>query len=272
MSVWSDYDTRMESKGGSRLRTSLLREERFIDRKLPNSLSYFPVEVYPPEYTYNVTGDEAQENKVRQSVAIISTTTTDTRTIITMPHDDIQLGALVYWMDNYWLVSDRDANTAVYTKATLTQCNHLLKWITAEHEIIEQWCMVSDGTKYLIGTYEDKDFFTTRADARMGMTIGKNAQTVLFDRTYRFLIDDSDAPVKMAYSLTKPLKIGDVYNGCGVYGFTLHEVSATDDDNHELGIADYYRHFPKDDLSNSDLIDEDSTAEDVPPPGKKVWL
>lgn len=71
-------------------------------------------------------------------------------------------------MDNYWLVTERDPNITLYTKAKLLQCNHLLKWINSDDKIITQWCVVEDGTKYLTGEYEDKNFVVTRGDTSSG--------------------------------------------------------------------------------------------------------
>lgn len=65
-------------------------------------------------------------------------------------------GNIIYWDGNYWIVEERDANTTIYTKAKLRQCNHLLKWVDPESkQIIEQWCYIEDGTKYLTGELED---------------------------------------------------------------------------------------------------------------------
>lgn len=88
----------------------------------------------------------------------------------------------------------------------------------------------------------------TRGDSRISMTIARNSDTIKFNREQRFLIDDPDSPHKLAYLLTKPLKLGGTYNNQGVFKFVLQEVTATDDDNHVLGIADYYKYFPREPL------------------------
>ena len=49
----------------------------------------------------------------------------------------------------------------------------------------------------------------------------------------------------------------------------LQEVTATEYDNHELGIADYYHHFPKKD--DIPVVDDDKPDTDETD-GKKVWL
>ena len=266
MGMWDTYQSRSDAHGNTKREASLIREVRFINSKLPDSLSYQTVNIFPQEYGYNIESDESIEHKIVQNVAIINSDNMNEKTIISMPSEDIVLGSLVVWMDNYWLVTERDANTTVYTKAKLIQCNHLLKWITDEDEIIEQWCIFEDGTKCLTGHLEDKDFFTTRGDARSALQIAENKHTIKFDRTYRFLIDDADSPHKLSYQLTKPLKGTLTYGGKGTFSFTLQEVQSTDNDNHELGIADYYLHFPKTNSTDDD-IDEPPVAT-----GKKVWL
>ena len=74
------------------------------------------------------------------------------------------------------------------------------------------------------------------------MTISRNDQTKLFNRSNRFLIDDPESPLMLAYALTKPLKLGWSFNNKGVYKFVLQEVNSTSDDNMELCIADYYKY------------------------------
>lgn len=75
----------------------------------------------------------------------------------------------------------------------------------------------------------------------------------------------------MAYTLSKPFKLGGSYNGEGVYKFVLQEVQSTDDDNQALRIADYYKYYPKDvtvDVGSPEIINPDVTNEN----GRKVWL
>ena len=100
-------------------------------------------------------------------------------------------------------------------------------------------------TTDLTGEFENRDFIATRGDSRIAVTIARNSQTINLNRKNRFLIDDPETKHKLAYTLSKPLKLGGVFNNQGVYKFVLQEVSATDDDNHELGIADYYKYFPR---------------------------
>lgn len=257
MGIWDTYEARITTRGDNARDITLHRESDMLRCKLPKSLSYNRVKI-----------DDEEQN-----VAIINSDNLNEKTIISLPDEDLKHGGLVFWMDNYWLITERDANTTVYTKCKMIQCNHLLKWVSDDDVVHEQWCVIEDGTKYLTGEYEDRNFVVTRGDSRIAMTIAKNADTVKFDRTKRFLIDDIDSKHKLAYALTKPLKLGGTYNNNGVYKFVLQEVTATDDDNHELGIADYYKHFPKDVTLYTDndgaVINPENVSDTT---GKKVWL
>lgn len=253
MSVWDTYQSRIEVHGDTKRKATFRRETHFLKSKLKGSLSYKQIVI-----------DGVPQD---QDVAIINSDNLNEKNMYSLPGEDIRCGSLVEWEDNHWLVSEKDANNELYTCVKLLQCNHLLKWIDDDDIIREQWCAIEDGTKYLTGEYEDRNFIVTRGDSRISMTIAKNEHTVKFGREHRFLIDDPDSGDKLAYLLTKPLKVGKSYNGEGVYCFVLQEVVSTKDDNMQLGIADYYKHFPKGTAYNPN-----TGAKIDPNTGKKVWL
>lgn len=256
MSVWDTYQTRLDSIGTTKRDARFRREARYLSTKAPDSLSYFTVDI----------------DGKSQNVAIINTDNLDEKFIYAMPGEDITHGGLVEWMDNYWLVTEKDAANELYTHAKIIQCNYLLKWVDSEHIVHEQWCIVEDGTKYLTGQYEDREFFVTRGDSRLGLTLARNEHTAKLKRGCRFLIDDADSEIMLAYELTKPFKLNGVFNNQGIYKFVLQEVNTTDDDNQALRIADYYKHFPREDTGKVSIglsIDPDHMTTDN---GKKVWL
>lgn len=131
MSAWDNYEARINIIGGSERNAYKKREVDSIYRRLPNNLSYTDVTI----------------DDIAQTVAIINSDNLNEKTIISMPGEDIRHGGLVHWMENYWLVVERDANTTIYTRAKLLQCNYLLKWVSEDAVIHEQWCCVEDGTK-----------------------------------------------------------------------------------------------------------------------------
>ena len=260
MSVWEQYATRMDNRGSSRRAAHLERELQSVEQHLRDSLSYTEAVIYAPEYCVNIPEDDSSLDAVRMNVAIINSDNLNEKMIMAMPGEEIENGSLVHWMDQYWLVTEQDANNTVYRRSKMLQCNHLLKWVNQEHVICEQWCVTEDGTKYLTGELEDRDFIITRGDSRIAVTIAKNSETLRLNRKYRFLVDDPDDPEKMAFALTKPLKFAGVYGGKGVYKFVMQEVNTTDDDNQELGIADYYKHFLHETDAKGDPIIRENTA------------
>lgn len=256
MSSWDTYRYRLDSIGATKRDARLRRENRYLSAKLPDNLSYFTVDI----------------DGLTQEVAIISTDNLNEKFIYSLPGEDIVPGGMVEWMDNHWLVTEKDAANELYTRAKMTQCNYLLRWVDADHIIREQWCIIEDGTKYLTGQYEDREFFVTRGDSRLGMIIAKNEHTTKMKRGCRFLIDDADSELMLAYELTKPFKLSGVYNNHGVFKFVLQEVNTTDEDNQDLRIADYYKHFPRENTGElyPDLsIDPDNKTTDD---GRRVWL
>lgn len=251
MENWDTYLARIGARGNTRRQTYMNRESRFINAKTPHTLSYFSVSI----------------DGVEQDVAIINRDNLDEKWIYSLPGETLPLGGYVDWMDNHWLITELDANTELRYRAKMQQCNYLLRWIGEDLSICEQWCIIEDGTKYLTGEFEDRDFFTTRGDSRIAMTIARNNRTKLFDRQYRFLIDDPESEHMLAYALTKPLKLAGVFNNVGYYKFVLQEVNTTDDDNQQERIADYYKFFP------SEKEIKPAPVPDQAPVGRQeVWL
>lgn len=261
MDIWEVYGARMSARGKTKREMHLKREIRNIQNRLPDNLSYTTATIYEPEHGWNITTEEMQKYAVDRDVAIINSDNLNEKMIFAMPGEEIQNGSLVFWMEQYWLVTEQDANNTVYRRSKMIQCNHLLRWVSKDHEVCEQWCIVEDGTKYLTGEYEDRNFVVTRGDSRISVQLARNKETVRLDRSNRFLIDDVDSPHPLAYLLTKPLKLG-AYQEKGCFKFVLQEVTETDDDNVEERIADYYKHFPKEEIP-----EEKPTVN-----GKKVWL
>lgn len=148
MTAWAAYEARADVHGRTRRQTALRREIHDLNKRVPDTLSYHTVEMFDCFHGYNISDRQMQSKYMfDQNVAIINSDNLNEKFIISMPGEDIQNGSLVHWMDQHWLVTERDANTTVYTKAKLLQCNYLLKWVTVDGDIIEQWCVVEDGTK-----------------------------------------------------------------------------------------------------------------------------
>ena len=132
MTPWSVYESRRSVHGDTLRRTRFIREYGLLTDKAVNSLSF---------HSAIIDGEERQ-------LSIINSDNLNEKTLLTMPGEDLDCGAIVEWMDNHWLITEKDANNELYTRAKMEQCNYLLKWIDPEEKkIIERWCIVEDGTK-----------------------------------------------------------------------------------------------------------------------------
>jgi len=247
--IWDCYDSRMGAKGSTRRERAYLRTVSTLDRKLSASLSFKHL---------IIDGEE-------RDAAVLDSDNYNQKVLYSMPGETIRGGAMVEWADNHWIVIEKDADTELQTRTMMQQCNYLLRWINKKKEIVERWCIVTDGTKYLTGetisSYNDNGM--SLGDTRIALILSRDEETVQLSRDNRFLIDDYESGSVLAYRLTKPFKLGAVYNNEGAMSFVLSEVNTEDDDNFELHIADYYSYFPE------ERPDPIGTVNDK---GRKVWF
>ena len=263
-SAWDQYRQRREALGATKRDMWLITTRETERRRMLDSLSCRQVQI----------------NDVDQTVCIVHTADFDKKKIFSLPGEHLEHGSIVTFADNKWLITEMDADNIIYDKAIMQQCNHILRWIGKDGTIKEKWCHVADGTKYLIG--EKTREVLTIGDARIAVTVGKDEDTVELERGLRFLIDDTDSEACLAYQITKPNKLYNVFNGKGVFRFILNEVQLTDFDNKELRIADYTKWKPSM-ASDSDHVDSDCSiaeivavatqeANEPPDDTKEVWL
>ena len=142
MNAWDLYSKRLEVRGVTKREELYKREVRNLRNKLPESLSYKTLDVYEQDSTYNISTKTPKQ----QNIAVIDSDNLDEKYLYSMPEEDIENGAVIHWQGCYWIVTERDANMDVYVRAKMTQCNFLLHWID-NGQIMEQWCLIEDGTK-----------------------------------------------------------------------------------------------------------------------------
>lgn len=222
MGVWDAYRDRMERDGQTKRDAWITNARQSIGRKLLDSPSCRKV---------LVDGEE-------QMISVMRHAQSGYKKIASMPGETLKHGGLVDFANGKWLITDIDPDDVVYQRGIMRQCNHVLRWVSSKTgEIREKWCVVEDGTKYLIG--ERTREFLTIGDGRMAVTIAKDPETIELCRGLRFLIDDEDSEFVTAYQITKSNKLFSVYNGEGCFRFILNEVQLTDNDDVEKRIADY---------------------------------
>lgn len=223
MSVWDSYYARITANGTTRREHALKHSQSNISRNILNSLSCHEVIIGGVQQTVLILNQ-------REDVAI--------KKICALPGESLPHGGLVEFAGSKWLITDLDANDEVYVSGKMHRCNYLLKWLNHKGEVIERWCIVEDGTKYLIG--EKTESMMAIGDARIAITLGKDDDTAELGRGKRFLVDDESSQDVLAYKITKPNRLFNIYENKGVYRFILNEVNVTDADNKDLRIADYF--------------------------------
>lgn len=243
MNPWDTYQIRNTLHGSTARDRSKYNLMNRLTHQIPSTLSYHNVDI---------DGEE-------RNIVIINSDNLNQKTLCSLPGEDVRHGALIEWMNHRWLVTERDSNTEIYTKCIMKQCNYLLRWINSNGQIIERWCIVEDGTRYLTGEMSDSFFVATRGDSRIAVTLAKDNETLALGRDARFIIDDYNAPNPLAYRLTKPFKLGGSFDDDGVLIFVMTECNSENDDNLDLHIADYFKFFPRE--NSAATTDDSVTAE-----------
>ena len=113
MSVWDTYEKRVTVQGKTNREVSFNREAYFLNKKMKDSLSYHAAIV----------------DGIEREVAIINSDNLNEKVMLSKPGEDFECGKLVEWMNNFWLINEKDANNELYTRVKLLQCNFLLHWV-----------------------------------------------------------------------------------------------------------------------------------------------
>lgn len=240
MNGWDIYESRMVTNR----QAWLDHAQMTIHRKLMSSLA-----------CQEVTIDG--ESRV---VAIIGRTQLDEKRICSLPGEKLPHGGLVEFAGCHWLITEIDVADEVYQRGIMQRCNHSLRWIGKDGVLREKWCIVEDGTKYLIG--EKVVSLMTVGDSRIAITVGKDDDTIELGRGHRFLIDDELVEEPSVYQITKANRFFNTTDCGGVFRFILTEVALTHADNVEKRIADYTAWTPDRQL-DSDHVDSDKTIVEI---------
>lgn len=263
--VWERYDEKMSHIGRSKRSMWVNHTQQSMLRRFLDSPSCHKVAI-------NGNRQLAVIEHMQQGYSY--------KKILALPGEHLLHGGIVDFANNKWLITEVDADNEIYERGIMRQCNHILRWIGKDGILREKWCVVEDGTKYLIG--EKSEDMMTIGDSRMAVTIGKDSETTELCRGLRFLIDDTDSDSVTAYQITKSNKLFNQFNGSGVFRFILNEVQLQDGDNKELRIADYSTWTPPI-PHDSDHVDSTATVAEIvsaaieeaatpPDDDKGVWL
>lgn len=240
MDGWDIYESRMVTN-----RTAWIDHAKgTIHRKIMSS---------PAKKEVTIDGET-------RTVAIIARTQLDEKRICSLPGETLHHGGLVQFAGCNWLITELDVDNEVYQRGLMQRCNHILRWIGNDGIVKEKWCVVEDGTKYLIG--EKAVSLLTIGDSRIAITVGRDADTLELSRGLRFIVDDSGVSDPSVYQITKANRFFNTTPGGGVFRFILTESALTHNDNVAQGIADYSTWKPDKDL-DSDHVDSPFTVAEI---------
>lgn len=138
--------------------------QSFLDCKDDGFLEALTTDVAVTVTLYNYDLSEFKEIR-----AIIQDNTADTQLTsmersILVPIGTLKAGNYIYYENEYWLVDGRPGNNKIYEKATLVECQYLLKWQNAKGEIIERWVNLTTASKYNIGESGNSVITLTKND------------------------------------------------------------------------------------------------------------
>lgn len=247
MGAWDVYEARRDVYGPSKREMWVESLQASLADRMLNSPSYHIVNI----------------NGIEQKVAITHRTNLSEKKIFSFPGEHLKHGGLVEFETSKWLITELDADNEIHDKGIMKRCNHLLRWIGRDGHLREKWCIVEDGTKYLIGEASSRyDNLMVIGDARIAITIGKDEDTVQLTRGLRFLVDDTDVDDPLAYEITKPNRFFNNYEDEGVFRFILNEVVRNKGDHLSEQIADYTTWMPPRE-TDGDHIDSDCTVAEI---------
>lgn len=175
--------------------------------------------------------------------AIIQGNTADTqlksmeRTILA-PIGTLQAGNYIFFEDEYWLVNGRPGNNKIYEKATLIECQYLLRWQNARGKIIERWINLTSASKYDVG--ENGNNIIMLSSNNFTIQIPNDFESLNLDGKRVFIDQNKQKPSKV-FKLTRNDDSLYFYNSHGgVLNFIASKTELNDEkDNKRLMICDY---------------------------------
>lgn len=185
-----------------------------------------------------------------QKVAIISSSTElDTKKITSMPNETINIGSIVEWSNEHWIVYDNDCEDTLYQRGMMYRCNVYLKWQNEKGEIIGRYGYISDSSKQGEGLTHGSNVMNLISQYYKGY-FPLDKETYKIRRDKRFLIDiDNDFPD--AYKVTNRKTMPYNFNVMDIDKdyelntkdhliiFMFSQCENSERDNFEIMVADY---------------------------------
>ena len=238
MANWDLYMARLLAHGDTPRDRARNYAIYTIDSLMPASVAYRTALVILP----NDMGEYDQD------FAFLKSDDYAIKYICTRPGESITCGAILDWCNHKWIVTDQDVDDDLYAKATITKSNYNLKFTLDSGAEVSKPAYIRDVTKYLVG--ETAKQMITIGSSRMSVTVAKDRDTDMIQRGTRFLIDDPDVGMKIAYQVTKIDRVTGILDGTGIYKFLVVETNVREGDDVIEMVPDNSVYVPDDDTES----------------------
>ena len=207
---WNIYNNFIKHDGETQRDRTINRTKKDIAKMIKHSPAYKQVLI---------------DGKPQEVAIISSSTELDTKKITSMPNETINIGSIVEWNNEHWIVYDNDCEDVIYQRGLMYRCNVYLKWQNEKGEIIGRYGYISDSTKQGEGLTHRSDVMNLINQFYKGYFPLDN-ETIKIRRDKRFLID-IDNEIPDAYIVTNRKTMP--------YNFNAEDIS----DSYELNTKDH---------------------------------
>lgn len=76
--------------------------------------------------------------------------------VLCKPNENINVGEYIVWNNKHFLCTHRFPDNKVQVKGTIQECNHTLKWINQNNQLITRPCIEDARTLYTTGVKDEK--------------------------------------------------------------------------------------------------------------------
>lgn len=212
MGLFDTYRTRINGQGDSFSGSIEQQTITFINNSFPDS----------PFYRNILVDGTSTETRV------LRTQDPHTKNLLFRPSTLINKGALIQIDNDYWLTTSFEPNS-MYPKATINQCNEMLRWYHSDGTLKQQHCVVLSLHRKVDLRV---DSLMEMGDYQIRVLVQKNSDTNLLIPSLRFILGGQ------AYQMLGIDKVSNIFDGVGYYDIGVEVTTTTNKDDLTNEIAD----------------------------------
>lgn len=220
--TFETYEKLLTCNGSSARERNIANLHRDIFRLAPDN---------PAFHTVQINGET-------RHATVVSTQDLNTKTIVTLPEENIGVGDHVVFAKKNYYITSCSTDDGIYAYGKMEQCTDVIHFISKLDGSIKEYPVIMvNTTKFNTGENPSKRL--TLVAGQFAMYIPVDEHTLLIDNEQRFLIDKrKDYPSAYRVTYVDPSTYG--YDTGLLNVILLQCTFNPDTDNKELMIADYY--------------------------------